>query len=170
MKPEYRIRWKNKDGGRYATEVELDDIYLGHDGRVYKYVPGQEYINDEVGGVEYFEHMDITDDVVVEMWIEATDNESIPPKKIYDGDKLLVGYEDCEQDYDEAKDEYVDSEIYIVQYQIEMQYPAFDLVPLPGEKSGLTDCECNSLASILHDGRCKVVGNIHDNESEAENV
>ena len=155
---EYRLF--SKTGKKYYTEKDYHGVHshvsLTPSGRVISY-------HDSLG----FE--DITDQVIVEQWIGAFDTESTPPKKIYDGDKLLVGYEDCEQKYDEEKDEYVDTEIYIVQYQIDSQYAAFDLVPLPGEKrpGWFEDCQCSQLSYVLNTGRCKVVGTIHD-ESEVK--
>ena len=72
MNPQYRIYWKEKDGGRYFTDRELRFVFLSPSGRVWL----------REGVLPAF---DITDQVVVEMWTGKEDKNG---KKIYTDDNL----------------------------------------------------------------------------------
>ena len=74
---QYRIYWKTRDGGRYATKDELSDIYLTPVGKV--------KLIEIHGSIAY--RNDITDQVVVEMWTGETDVLGI---KIFHHDKIEV--------------------------------------------------------------------------------
>jgi len=74
---EYRIWWKEKDGGRYATERELQFIYIEASGTVDRF----EWHGD------WYNFADITDQVVVEFETYKKDSKR---KLIFEGDKLVL--------------------------------------------------------------------------------
>lgn len=152
---QYRIY--SISGKKYYTEKDHHGVHshvsLTPSGRVISY-------HDSLG----FE--DITDQVIVEQWIGAFDNQSVPPKKIFDGDKIRVGGPDFDSSFNEELGEYIDVEEYYVEWRGDEQYPAFDLRPVPGSDYQFS-CDSNGISHILAMGcRIKVVGTIHD-ESEA---
>lgn len=78
-------------------------------------------------------------------------------KEIYEGDILLCGDsgEFFSQDYDEEKDEYVNTHKAKVIGPTD-SYPAFDIDPNPCE-------ETNGLSQLMATGEMEVIGNIHEN-------
>ncbi len=77
-------------------------------------------------------------------------------KEIYAGDILLIGDDDLDQDYDEAKDEYTDKVKVTVIWCGAIGYPAFDIKPNPYE-------DTNGLSQLEATGRMQVIGNIYEN-------
>jgi hypothetical protein len=153
MSIEYRLY--NNIGKKYFTARDSERVYLAPNGRVMCY--------SEAMGL-----YDISKTVKVEQWTGAFDNQSIPPKKIFDGDKIRVGGPDFDSSFNEELGEYIDVEEYYVEWRGDEQYPAFDLRPASGHQF---PCDSNRIAYLLTEIGCriKVIGTIHD-ESEASNA
>jgi len=80
MNSQYRIYWKEKDGGRYATAEELAAIYLQSDGCVSCFAVPR-FSDDD----DHPQHNDITAEVVVEFWTGKVDSGGV---KVFGGDQI----------------------------------------------------------------------------------